>query len=691
MRIQSIELVNFRSHERTKLVLKPRTKILGANNAGKSTVIDALRWGLSGELRGLDGNNRDILEIVREGAVAALTQGSGPGDPKPVGLGVKLEIENFGRIVRQTNGREVFLKVKDWTGSNKEQQAALFEKLHTTKGVIAACLDTPTFLELHHSDAKNLIMGVLDVRIPAEELEPFDIAGPLSLEERERHYKRVFDERTDAKRDLDQHVLYPAPEGFDGEEPPPVEDLQHDLEALRATEREMIASTAEARGKREALLERQAALSTERDDLQGRIARYGDPDSALDEIEERLALMEGDDAGAAVEEPASAEPPAAAEAADDVATGRTTEIGTLRVKLADERGRLNMIAAAVDGIDRHDPAKGCVLDSSIPCQTPAKEFRGKLAAIRKEIKALEKSVSENDRRLSFLQAEDSAAKSADEQRARERRAEAEERLRAERDALRQLEQLRKRKTEVQASISHLQQDKERQANILAELAEIATEIANLGEISEPVGLEALQERIRRGEQLVAQVRAWHADQARHLASAQGRTALQAKVDRLELLCAKLGPKGLIVDALEKARGTFEQKVNAALSKWGYALSFTIDPWTVRVRVEGGPAIGRKFTQLSKSERLRVGLCLQLAIAEISGLWFVAIDEVDMLDEDNREVLSDVVEGWPGQIVFGVTEPARYEVPDGLPDDVAIYKLELKDGLTRVAEPALAHA
>jgi DNA repair exonuclease SbcCD ATPase subunit len=658
MRIATLEIANFRSYGRSKFALgRARTYVLGHNNAGKSTLIDALMWGLSGRCRGLDGSSREITELVRE--------------EQTTGLGVKIEIEGFGLVQRQTNGRDVFLKVKDWSGSNRAQQEQMFETLKLTEPILSACLDAEAFLRLHHADAKALVMGVMDVRIPAEPLSPYDIAGPLSLEELERHYKRAFDDRTVAKRKLDDQVIAPAPNADD--EPPPIAELEASLAEVREEEKDLLQEGAEARGKLTAFLRHRDQLAGSRDAITERLKHYGDPHAELDKLEAELAKHKA-------AEPGEFTPPAAAVDQVDEATVKAEEeeASGIRIKLADDRGRLRMIGGTIDKIEAHDPSKGCVLDAGIACPVPSADFKKHVAGIRKQIKALERTTKDADARLQWLEAEASTRRNntaAEREREKRARADHDQAVKSWRARTSEIE---RKISSAKASILSLQQDQERLAEVLQDLAKVNTEIENLGDdAKEPDGLEQLRERIKRGEQIIAEARAWHDAKIRHDQDEIRAEKYRAEVARLEELCDKLGPKGLILDALEGARATFEGKVNAALQKWGYRLEFFFDPWTVRVN-------GRKSTQLSKSERLRVGISLQLAIAEITGLWLAAIDEVDMLDAEQRGVLEDVIDGWQGQIILAATKDPGFELPDDLPDGVALYWLELREKVTHVS-------
>jgi hypothetical protein len=74
----------------------------------------------------------------------------------------------------------------------------------------------------------------------------------------------------------------------------------------------------------------------------------------------------------------------------------------------------------------------------------------------------------------------------------------------------------------------------------------------------------------------------------------------------------------------------------------------------------------------------VGLALQLAIAEATGLGFVLLDGADLLDADNRATLVELLELFEGQAIVTATKDAP---PAAIPEGVAVYWLALVDGVT----------
>lgn len=96
-----------------------------------------------------------------------------------------------------------------------------------------------------------------------------------------------------------------------------------------------------------------------------------------------------------------------------------------------------------------------------------------------------------------------------------------------------------------------------------------------------------------------------------------------------------GPDGLRVPALAKVIPAFEATVNSALSPFGYTVAVSPDPFELRVN-------GLKYVTLSASEKLRVGIALQIALARTTGVGFTLIDQLDMLLTAPRTVLTKML-------------------------------------------------
>ena len=277
---------------------------------------------------------------------------------------------------------------------------------------------------------------------------------------------------------------------------------------------------------------------------------------------------------------------------------------------------IQILRSKAEALEQHQPSGGCVLDGDVPCKTPAKQFALRAGAVRQEADILSQqqpaSAVANPRNLQReLQAIQDQLKKAYQQRAA-------------------IEQAGGRLAEIDEDLSSLPETTEQEAT-LAELAE----------------------KISRGETLQKETQAYQQALAAADKALESRKALTDEVSRLETLVEQLGPKGLRVAALEAAMGKFETAINAYLATWGWTVEFEVEPWTVHVN-------GREWKTYSKSERYRIGLGVQFALAQLSGLSFALVDEADMLDVEKRRALAGMVNEAPLEqiIMFSTREPGE---------------------------------
>jgi hypothetical protein len=332
------------------------------------------------------------------------------------------------------------------------------------------------------------------------------------------------------------------------------------------------------------------------------------------DLEERLSILEAD---ATVDEPVLA--PASTQPAP-------SELTFLRRKS--------------EALSSHRPTKGCVLDSSVPCKTPKAEFTKAAKLVDAELATIPPPETSPLPPVTPLVTELARLST----------------LQANCDAWRVDE--KRRQQQVAAVDAELQ--------TLPETADQETQIA------------VLVSRIAKGEQIRREAQAQVTATELYEKAEATREGLRAEVERLETLVATLGPSGVRVEALRQAIEKFETHINAYTDRFGWKITFELDPWRVY-------ANDRPVETYSKSEQFRIGIALQLAIAMLSGLGIAVIDELDMLDHQNRTLVTQMVLQAPLDQVFviGTREPGT---PLPHSDQVLAYRLGTsEDGRTIVVE------
>lgn len=301
----------------------------------------------------------------------------------------------------------------------------------------------------------------------------------------------------------------------------------------------------------------------------------------------------------------------------------------------------------IDALRKHDPKQGCVIDGNVPCKTAKSNFGSRADFLQADVD-----------RIVFEQGEPNAPSlSASELR-------------------RQLAALRDQVSRHEAKKQTAQTNMLRAEEIQAQLAALPTTATQ----EETITL--FDKRIAKGEQLLKDRAAYQTAVELHRNGAIEAKKLEDEVERLEKVCEDLGPNGIRAKALGEAVGAFETLIDQHLQAWQYAVSFEVEPWKVVVN-------GRDFRTYSKSERWRIGMAIQLAIAQVSGLKFAVLDEIDMLDLDVRKAVLDLVlDNTPDleQVFMMSTREPEKPLPTG---EVGLksFRLGKQDGRSVVVEEA----
>lgn len=182
-------------------------------------------------------------------------------------------------------------------------------------------------------------------------------------------------------------------------------------------------------------------------------------------------------------------------------------------------------------------------------------------------------------------------------------------------------------------------------------------------------LSPITELIKESEKALGQLAEASVTSEKKAVLKQDIEMLAAELAGLEVLIKALGPEGLRRDMLAGILESFVGRVNdrlGRLTEGAYQVSLGED-MTILCRANGGPVLPLKL--LSKSEQLRVGIAVSEALSAAAGLNFLAIDEADMLEQDNRDLLAgmllDTAEEFDQALVFTTVGDVKPENP-GIP-------------------------
>lgn len=608
MRINKLAIQNFRNHKATAIEPDRLNIFLGRNNSGKSSILAAIEWALTGRNNWTDRAGRGAGDLITRGEK---------------GCQVGLELEGFGSIVRATPPHTL---AAGKTRSVQDGQAAIYHHLGVEEKLVQLVMNAGTFTGMSPLDQKAFLFSLCGISFTAEDISsavfnhaqgsgkdmareianrakalvPRGIDGdPGILEGME---KRAREMRKEAKKDLERTrsalaelELPNIPNGYELDDKETVvrqlDELENEKNSLLKAHGERRAAEKNitlCRDRVNSLTSETERLAAEKDGLE---QQAGDADQAeltrelnrLVERKEQLAgvISEFDREIAALK--------AASQAKDEVAA-----------KLREFNGR-------------------CPLAPEIiACRMSGNEVAELAGKLDTEIKDGAQKIKHLQSQIENLQVEK--------------------------------EGLREQKAHIEKTLSGLAGIRQEINNLEAAIARSQREINNTWQEAsaweealhtsgaDPEAIDSLQEQIIRGREILRQLEIAEHGRQQAAQLQKDLEILEQEVAIVEHLVKALGPDGIRKSLLGGQLNTLTNQLNsqlAAYTEGHYQLTWQKD-FTPLI-TQNGHSLPVKL--LSKSEQLRVGIAFQAAIAKQVGLKFLAIDEVDMLDQDNRDLLT----------------------------------------------------
>jgi len=620
MFIKKLAIQNFRNIKSSVIEPAKLNIFVGPNNSGKSSILAALEWALTGRNLWTDRAGRGAGDLISREAKDCR---------------VWLELAGLGGIVRAMPPHSLAV---GQSSSIQESQAAIYHHLCADEQLIRLALNAGAFSQLPPAEQKTFLFALCGISctaaaitaaaeqylcgtgLPQEQareaaakvtaLLPAGFGGdPAILEGLE---KRAREERRSIKRDLARtrsalaETVPPSlPEGLELADK---EAVTGQLAELEAEKNELL----KAYGARQAAEKNITVCRAKTEQLMGEITRLGTARAAL-----------------------------AQEAAGTAATadpGVSQSRSELAAELAGQKERLEQLALTIAGLDRELAARQSANRNRQAVLAKLQAFDGQ-CPLAPGLMACRLSDQEVAELVSQLAAADQAAsphlKSLQDelQKAQLAKQELQQRIGRLEQALEQLDytarELRSLDASLERARSELDSTRQEQADW--------EEALRQGGVA-PEEIDLLQGRIDRGREFLRrlEVAEHNCGQAGQLQ--QTRQVLEQELAVAERMVSALGPNGIRKSLLGDRLAGFTGEINTVLAACTgglYQLSWQED-FT--------PLITRKqqplpIKLLSRSEQLRVSIALQAAMAKLTGLNFLAVDEVDMLDQDNRDLLT----------------------------------------------------
>lgn len=505
-----------------------------------------------------------------------------PQGTSELSAGVKIDKLTVERGYR---GKDKELLVNNNPAEISTSQAAVYEALHVDPAFIDAVLETSYFVDLSHAEAKTFVVGLLNVKVPIKDPRLPGGAMDLTLDQVESRYKAEFAKRTQVKADQKAHKVPAFTEPSDGTMPA-IQEVVDKIADLRKELAALVASGGNAAGQKLAL--EQELARAER--VQVRIPPEAPADAEIAKME--IAIVEAESALEEAVSKLAAAPPKAKKGADLdlISVDQLQSIATL--------------------LTAHKPATGCVIDGNVRCDTPKVNFTNRVKAIKAEIDgriepAADEATEVSEDPLTDLRATIEGAK---------KKHKAATTARDEALAATSANQLR--------------------AETVTGIVEKLKALSETPDTSQEA-ITLLSTRIEKGTIFENRVRTYWNEKAAHTKAVARQKELDEAVAWSEDMVQQLGPKGAMVAALGNAIGAFEERINLTTKVFGWTIRFDMDPWRVWVNQ-------RPLESYSESQRFRIGVAVQLAVSALSGLGFVVVDRIDMLDSEYRNAMTQML-------------------------------------------------
>ena len=236
MKIRTLTLKNFRSHQETVLELDRFNFVRGPNGCGKSSIQMALEYLFTGRCELTDGAGRGAEGLIRAGEKE---------------LEVSATFENGETICRRRTARSHIVEINGKRVPVDTAQAALEKRLGPVD-VLSAVLNADRFVAMPEAEQKKFLAQVVDagrIEIPeqiretlrAVNEEPPTLASVSDVEAAHRRFYDLRTEATRASRALGQMEKPDIPSDL-----PSVQEVQKKLGELRQQKESLVAQKAEA-------------------------------------------------------------------------------------------------------------------------------------------------------------------------------------------------------------------------------------------------------------------------------------------------------------------------------------------------------------------------------------------------------------------------------------------------------------
>lgn len=606
MRINNLNLENFRSHKDTSIDLDQVNVFVGRNGSGKTSIKDAIQYALTGKNRLTDGRGSGAEIMINWEAKIS---------------NIKLDLNSIGEVHRRIPNK---LQVADWSGNKTAQENELLRQLGVDERVIVAVLNSYDFVKMDSSDQKNLIFDLAGLRFDKDKvIEKYikwnqgeiDKAAKLLEKELDDNlqgsgevfddiYKQVYKLRREAKKEkaavegeINKLPDVELPEGVSLNDKNTIEKQFDELNKKRDELVKVQGLTESKLSKKSKLEKRQEEIKSDLKEKKEALEEIDSDFSQINDLNEELEKLENK--------------------LDEL----EQEKSDLKEKKATLSGEIKGKKQAIEALKREDNA--CPLaPEHVQCPMTDKEINNLIEKIEESmdqeaLDSLEKEISNIKGEIDTLEEGIKTTKKSLE--------ENQERYRNYEDLKKEVEQLEKEQEKVE------------------------NELDSIGEIKDPDELQEeinkLDDRIEKGRKLVDKLSNYKDKEDKWNDLNEDLAEAEAKVEALERLVTAFKPEGIKNGLISELIEPIEKEANnklAELTDGLFSVKFDLEgDYFVQVKKDNWPRWA-PIKVLSTSEKLRLGVVMQHVLNNLTDLKFMVIDEADTLEPQNKSLLVNTV-------------------------------------------------
>lgn len=202
VKIQSLELINFRNHPNTFMVFDKVNYIIGSNNSGKSTIRGALQYAITGENEWAV-NGRQSKNLIMHGKKNA---------------SVEAGVEGIGLIKRTINNSGNLVTLNDNKLPARELEKEIYNDFGLTNEIINCVIMSSKFLNMSPAEQKDFLFRLTGAILKPEQIigfmkEPSEkakeavlkmVGSRVSIEKLDGIYKKFYEERRFKKKEKER-------------------------------------------------------------------------------------------------------------------------------------------------------------------------------------------------------------------------------------------------------------------------------------------------------------------------------------------------------------------------------------------------------------------------------------------------------------------------------------------------------